>query len=423
MKAILTPSSIKGNVHIPPSKSMAHRAIICASLAKGTSTIHNIDYSDDILATISGMEKLGAKIESFEHSLVVHGIKQLKQDKEMDIFAHESGSTLRFFIPIFSLTQQQVTFTGKGRLLDRPQHVYEEIFKKQGLTYLQDKDKIIINGKLKSGDYQLHGNISSQFISGLLFTLPLLDDDSYIHILPPFESSSYVKLTIQMLKEFGIRIEFMDEYTIYIPGKQQYHAKDIMVEGDYSQLAFFAVLATINHDLTITGVNHNSLQGDKAILSILKRGGVDIDEIENGYHIYPTKFINGTIDLENCPDIGPILTVLGMYGKGTMHIKNAQRLRLKESDRIQAMEEELHKLKVDIHSDDSNIFIKGNTNYQGDVNFSSHKDHRIVMSLVIASTLLKQPCTITGVEAINKSYPTFFEDFKKIGGKVEIISD
>ena len=221
MKASLTPSTVSGCVTIPPSKSMAHRAIICASLCKGESIIDNVDYSKDIIATLDGMELLGATIVKEEHRVIIKGVQDF-QCKQTEVFCNESGSTLRFFIPIFSLCNQELTFSGAGRLLQRPQKVYEELFHNQGLSFQQTNEGITIHESLKAGSYTLQGNISSQFISGLLFTLPLLKEDSTIHILPPFESRSYVDLTIEMLERFGVHVSYIDDTTLHIPGNQSY---------------------------------------------------------------------------------------------------------------------------------------------------------------------------------------------------------
>ncbi len=423
MKAKIYPSKVHGQITIPPSKSMAHRAIICASLAKGTSTITNVSYSEDILATLHGMEQLGAIIKRQKDAIQITGIADFKQCKSDTIFCNESGSTLRFFIPIFSLCEKKIIFTGKERLLKRPQTIYEEIFHKQGLRYQQSAESITICGPLKSTHYELEGNISSQFISGLLFALPLLEEDSTIHIKEPFESASYVDLTLEMLQHFGIEVTYQDKNTLYIKGNQTYQANDYHVEGDYSQLAFFAVLAAINNDLDVNGVNASSKQGDQVILSILKKATIPVEPLSYGYHISCKEFKGNEIDLQNCPDLGPILCVLAMYAKGTTRIYNAQRLRYKESDRIAAMESELKKCGVQISTTESEIIINGKNNYAGDVVLHAHNDHRIVMSLCVAATLFHQSIIIDGVEAINKSYPDFFEDFKRIGGKVELIYD
>lgn len=420
MKVKIYPSKCFGKVNLPPSKSMAHRSIICASLAQGKSKLENIAYSDDIIATIEGMKKLGAKISKDKDSLIVEGIENFSQLTNSIIDCNESGSTLRFFIPIFSLTDKKIEFRGKNRLLQRPQKIYEEIFKKQNLFYYQDNNKIEIDGKLKSGEYIINGNISSQFISGLLFSLPLLNEDSIIKIIPPFESKSYIDLTIDMLKKFGIEVLFLDDLTLSIKGNQKYIATDYKVEGDFSQLGFFAVLGAINNDLICEGLEINSKQGDREIIEILKNCGIKIEELENGYKIFRGLPKAYNINLENCPDLGPILTVLSAYGDGEFKIYNAQRLRYKESDRIEAMENELKKLGVQISSDKSNIYIKGNSKYISCNEVFGHKDHRIVMSLAIFATLLDSPLIIEGAEAISKSYPNFFEDLKNLNIKIEI---
>lgn len=421
MKIKIYPSKCSGEIKIPSSKSMGHRAIICASLANGKSIISNLDYSDDILATIDGMKKLGANIQCEKDRLIIEGIENFDSLKDKIIDCNESGSTLRFFIPIFSLTGDKISFTGRNRLLKRPQKIYEEIFKEQNLYYFQDEDKIEIKGKLKAKEYFIDGNISSQFISGLLFTLPLLEENSSININPPFESASYIDLTMEVLKEFGITINKVTPLRFEIQGGQKYIAKDYKVEGDFSQLAFFAVLGALNNDLKCIGVKHNSKQGDKAIIDILKKSGVKIEEIEEGYLIHKGKIKDCEIDLGDCPDLGPILNVLAMYGEGEFKIFNAGRLRLKESDRISAMEEELKKLGVEIKTTEDEIKILGKKNYLGNIEVFGHKDHRIVMSLAIAGTMLDKPIIIDGAEAVEKSYPKFFQDLESLNIKVEYL--
>ncbi|WP_294726124.1 3-phosphoshikimate 1-carboxyvinyltransferase [uncultured Fusobacterium sp.] len=421
MKIKIYPSKCSGEIKIPSSKSMGHRAIICASLANGKSIISNLDYSDDILATIDGMKKLGANIQCEKDRLIIEGIENFDSLKDKIIDCNESGSTLRFFIPIFSLTGDKISFTGRNRLLKRPQKIYEEIFKEQNLYYFQDEDKIEIKGKLKAKEYFIDGNISSQFISGLLFTLPLLEENSIININPPFESASYIDLTMEVLKEFGITINKVTPLRFEIQGGQKYIAKDYKVEGDFSQLAFFAVLGALNNNLKCIGIKHDSKQGDKAIIDILKKSGVKIEEIEEGYLIHKGKIKGCEIDLGDCPDLGPILNVLAMYGEGEFKIFNAGRLRLKESDRISAMEEELKKLGVEIETTEDEIKILGKKNYLGNIEVFGHKDHRIVMSLAIAGTMLEKPIIIDGAEAVEKSYPKFFQDLKSLNIKIEYL--
>ncbi|WMJ22526.1 3-phosphoshikimate 1-carboxyvinyltransferase [Paludicola sp. MB14-C6] len=422
MKATIYPSVCKKEVTIPPSKSMSHRAIICACLAKGKSVVSNIAYSDDTKATIEGMRQLGANITEHKSHLEIEGTSDFSRLNHATINCKESGSTLRFFIPIFSFCNQEVTFLGENRLLKRPQAIYETIFQKQGLTYEQTDSHIKINGSLQAGEYTLDGNVSSQFITGLLFALPLLNGDSTIHIKPPFESRSYVDLTLQVLEDFGVKVMFLDDNTIFIQGNQTYQPCNYTVEGDFSQFAFFAVLGAINNDIRCLGMKHNSLQGDKVILSILKQCGIQVDEIENGYLIHKGKLHGTEIDLSNCPDLGPILTILAMYAKGTTKIYNAGRLRLKESDRIEAMETELKKIGVPITTTEDTIQITGDASYHCTQQLFAHKDHRIAMSLAVAIACSNQIATIDGVECVNKSYPAFFEDLQKVGVKVDILN-
>lgn len=422
MKVTVTPSACSGSVKIPPSKSMSHRAILCACLAPGVSHIDNIAYSVDVQTTIEGMRALGAEIECYEHSLKINGIKDFNHLNASVINCNESGSTLRFFIPLFAATGQRVSFTGKNRLLKRPQKIYEDLFKAQGCFYEQDEHSITIEGALKPGNYTLPGNVSSQFISGLLFILPLLEDDSRIHIENTFESKSYVLLTMQMLEEFGVQVSFEDENTLYIKGNQHYHAHDTAVEGDFSQFAFFAVMAAINHDLDILGVRHDSLQGDKQILEIIKDFGITVKEIEGGYHVCKGEPHAHDIDLHNCPDLGPIVCTLAMASQGCTKIYNAGRLRIKESDRILAMETELRKFGCDISSSEDEIIIYGGMT-QTPAALSGWKDHRIVMALTVAAAIADHEVIIDEAEYIEKSYPAFFDDCRKVMIKVSEFHD
>ncbi|MFV0381737.1 MAG: 3-phosphoshikimate 1-carboxyvinyltransferase [Breznakia sp.] len=422
MNVKITPSTCHGSITIPPSKSMAHRAIICASLAKQKSIIRNVQYSDDIKTTIAAMQSFGAKITCFNDSIEITGNPTLHTNTDaLYVFCKESGSTLRFLIPLFSLLNKQVIFRGENRLLKRPQQIYNDMFQKQNLYFFQDEERIELHQSLKAGTYNIQGDVSSQFISGLLFALPLLEKDSTIHIQPPFSSKSYVNLTIQMLKRFSVHVHFINDTSIFIKGKQRYLANNYQVEADYSQAAFYGVLASINHPLTIKGLSTKSLQGDREIFSILKKFHVPIHYENQQIIVEKTELHPATIDLQDCPDLGPILTILMMFTKGKSKIINALRLRYKESDRISAMETELQKCKVDISSSEGSIVIHGAKTYQANTSLYGHKDHRIVMSLCIAATMLQTPTIIKGAEAIQKSYPDFFKDLKSIGIQIDIL--
>lgn len=419
MRARITPAKIdSGNITIPPSKSLAHRAIICACLAPGRSVISNIDYSVDIRATIEGMRHLGASIKEEKDTLFIDGIETFQYDGDV-VNCHESGSTLRFFLPLFSLTGKRATFSGSKRLIERPQNVYEMLFQEQGIDFVRTYPNIIIDGRLKPGELTLKGNVSSQFITGLLFALPLLEADSKIHIEPPFESRSYVDLTIQMLKRFQIIVEYEDAYTLAIKGNQQYQPTDVLVEGDYSQLVFWASLGVLNHSVETHGLDLHSLQGDKKTIDIFQSMNASIKVLDDGYQFCPGT-LNGTvIDLNDCPDLGPMLFALATQANGKTTFQNAGRLRIKESDRIEAMETELKKLGCSISSTFGTVTITGPVKLQGNVTLHGHNDHRIVMALSILATIADEPITIDDAQAISKSYPGFFKDLASCGIFIE----
>ena len=417
MRVKVSPSQVAGSIAIPSSKSLAHRAIICASLAQGTSTISNITYSKDIDATIACMEALGATIKKQETSCIITGTNVKKRTMPVSMDCNESGSTLRFLIPLCALSNQKATLMGHGRLMQRPMDVYTKIFDEQQLTF-QQTDHIEVCGPLRSGTYTIRGDISSQFITGLLFALPLLDQESQIAIIPPFESKSYVDLTLQMLRSFGITIHPIDDTHYQIPTHQSYLAGDVRVEGDWSQAAFYTVLGAIQGPLTLKNMNADSLQGDKVVIEAIKNKTWQQEDLI----IDPAPLTGQTIDLADCPDLGPILCVLAAYSQGTTHLIHAQRLRMKESDRIEAMETELRKWGVEISSTYDTITIVGKDTYAKDnVVIHGHNDHRIVMAMTVVGLCARSSCIIDDAQAITKSYPNFFQDIQDIGGKVEIL--
>lgn len=458
MRATVYPGEAGGVVSVPSSKSMAHRAVICAALSDGVSELYNVSLSNDIRATIDGMRTLGAEIHIHEEennkeekkteenngTVRLHikgvGVKAFNggnsgrdsnnSAESLVVDCGESGSTLRFFIPIFALfgnnLGRDVRFVCHGRLAERPQTVYQELFAGIGSELLPVEGGWLLRGGLVAGEYRLRGDISSQFISGLLFALPLLEGDSCLHIAAPFESRSYVLLTLSMLAKFGVVAEWLDENTLFIPGGQCYRAADLAVEGDYSQLAFFAVLAAINSELRLTGVDTASQQGDRRIIDIVRDMGASVREVEGGYVITPGELVGREIDLADCPDLGPVLCVLAAAAAGRSRLYNAGRLRIKESDRIEDVQTELRNCGVDISSDEDTIYINGKKNinnfnensYPGGVSCSGHNDHRIVMALSVLATVCEEPLVIEGAQAINKSYPRFFADLAALGVRV-----
>ena len=419
----IIPSKLKGSVKIPPSKSMAHRAIICAALSDGICRIDNIDYSDDIIATINAMNSLGATIEKYDDYIEVVGIyKNINKIKENRIIdCNESGSTLRFLVPISLLFKGSNKFIGKGNLGKRPLTTYYNIFNNQGIKYSYEENNLnlVVDGELKPGVFEVEGNISSQFITGLLFALPLLNGDSKITITKEMESKGYIDLTLKAISDFGIEIINNNYSEFIIRGNQKYNARNYRVEGDYSQAAFFLCADGLGNNVLCRDLDLNSLQGDKEIIDILERMNVVFNANEIGLSGEVSgELISTVIDGSQCPDIIPVLSAVSALSKGTTEIINAGRLRIKECDRLSAVTSELKKLGAQIIEKEDGLVITGVEKLQGGVEVWSHKDHRIAMTLAIASTMCKKPIIIKDYECVAKSYPSFFEDFKALGGNI-----
>ena len=416
---IQPPARIGGMVSAPPSKSMAHRAVLCSALAKGTSHIENLEFSKDISATLAAAGQLCARVESGPADVLVEGLGHFRP-----VFGPvdccESGSTLRFLIPLASLTGQSITFVGRGRLMERPQSVYEALYREQNLHFEQANGQLTVAGSLRSGEYTLAGNVSSQFISGLLFALPLLAGDSTLHLIPPVESRSYIEMTRAAQAAFGVTSHWLDDTTLCIPGGQQYHPRDYIVEGDYSQAAFLAVLGAVKGGITLTGLAAETLQGDAAILDILRRCGAKFTRTEAGLVFEQAPLHGVDIDLADCPDLGPVLMVLGLLCEGTTVIRNAERLRIKESDRIAAMEAELRACGGVLSSEGGTITVQGCKPrlHAPEAPLSGHNDHRVVMSLTVLALAADIPLAINEAEAVQKSWPHFFDALKPLGVEV-----
>ena len=411
--------NIDGIIMAPPSKSMAHRAVLCAALAKGTSHIRNLEFSKDIAATLAAAGQLCARVTTGGNDAIVEGLGRFLP-VEAPVDCCESGSTLRFLIPLASLTGQEVTFVGRGRLMERPQSVYEALYREQGLRFVQSPSGLTVEGALSSGDYTLAGNVSSQFISGLLFALPLLAGDSTLHLIPPVESRSYIEMTRAAQAAFGVTSHWLDDTTLCIPGGQQYHPRDYIVEGDYSQAAFLAVLGAVKGGITLTGLAAETLQGDAAILDILRRCGAKFTRTEAGLVFEQASLHGVDIDLADCPDLGPVLMVLGLLCEGTTVIRNAERLRIKESDRIAAMEAELRACGGVLSSEGGTITVQGCKPrlHAPEAPLSGHNDHRVVMSLTVLALAADIPLAINEAEAVQKSWPHFFDALKPLGVEV-----
>lgn len=423
MDAKLYVSRLGGRAAVPPSKSAAHRAVLCAGLAYGTSRIDNIQYSDDIRVTLDAVRQLGAKIVEEENAVVITGRgSDGFVTVTRPVYCKESGSTLRLLIPVFSLTAQKVHFTGAERLFARPQEVYRLLFNRQGLRFEQGPDGITIFGRLRPGGFTLPGDVSSQFISGLLFAAPLMESESTIEVRPPYESHSYVDLTVDAMQRFGVKVTartHRDGAVVYrVAAPQRYTACDFAVEGDYSQAAFLAVLGTIIGGISVTGLNASSRQGDKVILDILKRCGAKYS-VKGDVIQFSRSLLRATeIDLSDCPDLGPILIALGCFCSGTTVIRNAGRLRIKESDRIESMQTELAKMGARVEVEGDTLTVSGVPLHAPNAPLESHNDHRVAMSLSVAAYAAGVPALLRGAESVNKSWPAFFDVLRGLGAKI-----
>lgn len=419
----INPKSLKGVVHIPPSKSISHRAIIAGALSNGESIIENIIMSKDIKATCDGLISLGVEMDlksssDNRYTIIVRGKGSIETNGDT-IDCIESGSTLRFLIPLAVTSDEKVTFNGRGKLIERPLDIYYNIFEKQGISYYNNSGilPLTVWGKLKPSDFHMIGDISSQFITGLMFALPLLHGDSRIIIDTPLESKGYIDLTMDVLKSFGIEI-LNEDYTIFkIRGNQTYKPRKYRVEGDFSQAAFWLVAATIAGHIECSDINTNSFQGDREIIRIIQDmgGSLQITGKSVTAHKNPTRGIE--IDASQIPDLIPVISVMACLSQGTTIITNASRLRIKESDRLKSTASELSKIGGRIKELKDGLIIDGVDSLKGGI-VNSWNDHRIAMAMAVASTRCANPLTIEGAESVEKSYPGFWEDFKKLGGDI-----
>ena len=405
----ITPTKLRGTVTPPPSKSAAHRMLIAAALAEGTSVIDRLYPSVDIMTTVEAMRQLGAEIEVKGDRAVVRGIGSAPESAVLDCC--ESGSTLRFLIPVAAALGVRTEFLGRGKLPERPITPYLEEFPCHGVEFdYSNTMPFTINGKLTGGRYEIDGGISSQFITGLLLALPLTGERSEIVLTSHLESRPYVDMTIDVMRKYGVNVE-VTENSFIIPEGQKFVACDGAVEGDHSQGAFFEVANSLGSEVDIRGLNENSFQGDKKIIEICEK----IVYNENG------KLNPFTVSAADIPDLVPILAVLGSFCGGESRIIDAARLRLKESDRLAAMEETLNALGGDVTATADSLIIKGKESLAGGAEVSAHNDHRIAMAMAIAATRCQKPVMIRGAECVRKSYPDFWEVYRSLGGIAEEI--
>lgn len=399
MIATIEKGTAYGRVEAPPSKSVSHRYLICGALSGG-SVIKNVAFSEDIKATLNCLKALGAECDIDGSTVKIGGISPDKAVKSTELFCNESGSTLRFLIPLCLLFGQKITLKGTERLMSRSLAVYKDMCLSQGIEFSEDKESITVCGKLSAGKYSVRGDVSSQFISGLMFALPLLENDSIIDITGAIESGSYLGMTVKALADFGIRISRTDEHTVFIKGNQTYKPRTLCVEGDYSNAAFLEAFNSVGGNVAVTGLKKDTCQGDAVYRKLFG------------------KLVRGCpeIDISDCPDLAPVLMAVAAANNG-VRLTGTHRLKIKESDRGKAMAEELSKFGCSVKVYENEIEVKKRGITTPTDILSGHNDHRIVMALSLLCSITGG--SISGAEAVNKSFPDYFRRLASLGIKVE----
>lgn len=397
-------SQLAGEISAPPSKSMAHRLLLLAALTGGKCKVKGLSYSEDVLAMLDCLQSLGAVCTRDGFDVEVDGSHFLEYPAA-DLDCRESGNTLRFLIPLCLTTGKRITFHGSKRLMERPQSVYEDICRHNGFLYEKGDGCVTVQGKIETiGDYShtyMSGSVSSQFITGMIFALLNIKGYHCIYVSEPFESRSYVELTISAVKEFGGSIRFVDDDNVIVIEGKSLHPRDMTVEGDYSNAAFLDAFNCLGGSVKVNGLSNNSAQGDRV------------------YKQHFAALMSGspTIDISDCPDLGPILIALGAL-LGGCKLTGTRRLALKESDRGAAIQCELVKFGLEIEVKENEIIVPKRELISPITTLNGHNDHRIVMALAVMCTVFGG--NIVGAEAVRKTYPQFFDDIKSLGAKVEL---
>ncbi len=418
------PARLAGTVSAPASKSEAHRRMICAGLSARETTLSGFMDSADMAATSRCLTALGCSaIRADDDRLLVCG-GSVKGKRLPVLDCGESGSTLRFFVPIALALAGGGVFRMHGRLGSRPMDVYRDLFVPRGVRWrmgvgCDGAAELTVQGKLECGHYVLPGNVSSQFVSGLMFALPLLPGESTLTVQAPVESASYIRMTLESIRESGIEMEELAPFSWRIPGKQAYHAVDGRLNGDYSQAAVLCCAGALGHDVTVTHLARETTQGDRAVIRHLQALGACVTEDEAGLRVQAAQLTGTTLDMADCPDIAPILALTCQLAKGESRLINCGRLRLKECDRLAATVEILNALGGKARAEKDAIVITGVEKLKGGVTLKDYNDHRMVMLASIAATVAEEPVTMAGVESINKSWPEYVAVYRQLGGKAE----
>ena len=414
---------LMGTIAAPASKSEAHRRMICAGLTKGATTLTGFMDSDDMAATGRCLKALGAQVEQGEDTLTITG--QAKKIAKLPVLdCGESGSTLRFFVPIALAMTKGGVFRMHGRLGQRPMDVYQDLFVPRGVRWrmgvgCDGAAELTVRGELEAGHYVLPGNVSSQFVSGLLFALPLLEDDSTLTVQPPVESAGYIRMTVEALQQSGVKLEELAPFSWRIAGNQNYQARDGHLSGDYSQAAVLLCAGALGHQVTVSHLARETTQGDRAVLAHLAALGAQVTENAEGVTVKAEKLCGAELDMSGCPDIAPILALVCQLAEGESRLTGCGRLRLKECDRLAATVESLNLLGGNARAEGDTIVIQGVKALKGGVKLPNYNDHRMVMLGMIAASVAQEPVEVNGVEALNKSWPEFVNVYQNLGGKAE----
>lgn len=419
MNVTLSLHEMRGEIDAIASKSDAHRLLIAAALSDAPCRLLLNSTSNDIEATVACLQKAGAVITREGMNLLVSPIRDIPKSALFD--CGESGSTIRFLMPVAAALGISSVFTGSARLPERPQTPILRAMAKNGVRVSPDGVfPITTEGKLQSGVFTLAGNVSSQFVTGLLFALPLLPGDSEIRLLPPVESKPYIAMTLATVRRFGIEVTEQGN-SYFIKGNQTYRSpKEIKVDGDWSNGAFYAAFGALS-DITVNGLYEPSVQGDKAIADIVRRMGADVTLADGKLTVRKNQLHGIDVDASDIPDLVPVVAALAVFAEGTTRITNAGRLRIKESDRLATVTKLIRTAGGDVTELPDGLIINGNKPLKQSFTFSADNDHRLVMAAAVLS--FASSVTITGAEAVNKSYPAFFTDIQKLGGDCHVIHD
>ena len=405
--AVISPSIIRGTLTPPPSKSAAHRLLIAAALA-GEGRVRGLSLSADMEATLRAVRGLGVSVRLEGNAACFTAAPLPPSAAPLPVDCGESGSTLRFLIPLYAARGVPAVFTGHGRLPERPLGVYADCLPAHGVALSAVSGlPLTVSGRLTGGDFALPGDVSSQFITGLLFALPLCREDSRIRLTTPLESAGYVDMTLQVLRQAGIRVEPLEDGW-FIPGNQTYQPLDAAVESDWSQAAFLLAAGALGGSITLTGLNTASAQGDREALALFRRFGAAIEEAPGRITCRKAPLHGIDIDAAQIPDLVPVLAV------------TAARLRLKESDRLAAVADGVRRLGGRVEEGPDFLTITGVPRLTGG-RAEGVNDHRIVMALAVAALGCEAPVTVTDAESVAKSWPAFFEDYRAIGGTAHVI--